>query len=209
MVESPVSSVVVLTLGTVDTHALGTADTSALGPFSTGSLAVMLLIVVATALILIRTRRKIRAAQLRSGPGVREQYQRLSEEQTHRRDLDETILQLDQLARQVGAMIDTKYAKLEAVVRDADRRIEQLSKLTRARQGSAGLDVTIGAEEPAGSAAEEVNDVQRAAVYRLADEGKSALEIAQALSQPAGEVELILALRRTRARATPSPLSSA
>ena len=201
MVESPASSVALLILGT--------ADTNALGPFSTGSLAVMLLIVVATALILIRTRHKIRAAQLRSGPHVREQYQRLSEEQARRRDLDETILQLDQLARQVGAMIDTKYAKLEVAIRDADRRIEQLSKLTRAREGSAGLDVTIGEDEPAGSAVEEVNDEQRAAVYRLADEGKSALEIAQALSQPAGEVELILALRRTRARATPSPLSSA
>jgi len=208
MVESPASSVVVLTLGAVDTHALGAADTSALGPFSAGTLALMLLIVVATALILIRTRKRIRAAQRRSGPLVRELYDQFGAEQAQRRDLDETILQLDQLARQVGAMIDTKYAKLEAVIRDADRRIEQLSKLAEARAGAGGLDVTIGEDEPAGGTTEEVNNDQRVAVYRLADEGKSALEIAQAIDQPTGEVELILALRRTRSQATPSPLSS-
>ena len=176
-------------------------------------LVVILLIVAASGLILMRTRQKIRTAQRRSGPRVREMYERLSEEQASRRDLDETILQLDQLARQVGAMIDTKYAKLEAVIRDADQRIALLSKLTETPQAanSSKLDVTVGDDAPAGRGARtpEVKDDHRTTIYRLADEGKSALEIAQALDQPTGEVELILALRRTQEQAQPSPLSSA
>ena len=198
---------------------LGAGDPSTLGPFSKGTLVVILLIVAASAVILIRTRQKIRAAQRRSGPQVRELYDRIGEEQSRRRDLDETILQLDQLARQVGAMIDTKYAKLEAVIRDADQRIAQLSKLTGASltSGAATLDVTVGnadltgesgpGEDGAGTP--EVKDDHRTVIYRLADEGKSALTIAQALDQPTGEVELILALRRTRQQTQPSPLSSA
>lgn len=79
--------------------------------------------------------------------------------------------------------LDARAAKLEVLIAEADRRIAQLSRPARA--------VTV---EPKATAFHE--DPSFAEIYRLADEGQSAVEIARRTQRPTGQIELILNLRR-------------
>ncbi|HNQ22251.1 MAG TPA: hypothetical protein PKK06_04070 [Phycisphaerae bacterium] len=180
------------------------------GDMGAGQLLLVALVVVFTTITLIRTRQKIRERQRDAGESVKARYERLTAEQRQRQDLDQAVLQLDELARQVSALLDTKYAKVEAVLREADRRIAQLNALLQASPGPRRLDLTLDAEPPDALSPVEApprgEDPRQAAVYRLADEGKSATEIARQVDQPVGEVELILALRRARQAQLPEPL---
>jgi hypothetical protein len=64
------------------------------------------------------------------------------------------------------------------------------------------LDLTAGDDEPDDAPAPVLHaDPRRSAVYQLADAGESALAIAEQTELTLGEVELMLALRKTRASA--------
>lgn len=110
------------------------------------------------------------------------------------RDLDELIVELQELSRRISAEIDTRFAKLEAVIRDADRRIAVLHRLNR---GAGGASV---ASTPGATA--EV-DGRHSVIYELADAGFSPVEIARELGRTPGEVELILNLRKAPETARP------
>ncbi|MCH7883883.1 MAG: DUF2802 domain-containing protein, partial [Planctomycetes bacterium] len=99
--------------------------------------------------------------------------------------------------------MDTRFAKLEMVIRDADERIENLSRLVRAAQGSPTLDVTLeeAVPDPPPPEEKEIDDERYAPIYRLADSGLAAAEIAREVDRTTGEIELILSLRRTRRQA--------
>jgi hypothetical protein len=109
----------------------------------------------------------------------------LSRQRDVEKQMETLLVELSEMARQITAQIDTRSAKLEALIAEADEKIAAL----RATPGPAGpaavgRDVQIAAE-----------DRRHAAIYELADAGLSAGQIAQRLSRPNGEVELILALR--------------
>lgn len=132
-----------------------------------------------------------------------------------RDDMQELMVQLEELSRRIGAQIDTRFAKLETVISDADDRIARLESAVRAARGVPTLDITVGdAEAPPGasgpvpSAASPAaaptsrtseppkdTDPQRSRIHRLSDEGKTPVEIARLTGVKPGEVELILALR--------------
>ena len=115
------------------------------------------------------------------------------------RDVEAVMAELDQLSRQIHGRLDTKLARLEAVVRDADERIDRLSRLLRESGGRETIDITLEREDPTDPPSlAGVDDSPHAAVYRLADAGRSPVEIAQEVDRTTGEVELILALRKTR-----------
>jgi len=102
-----------------------------------------------------------------------------------RQDLESLVVELEELARKINAQIDTRFAKLEAVIRDADRRIAVLERLTRQ------------AEQASRSPREQAppDNAQHEVVYKLADDGKTPIEIARQLGRTPGEIELILNLR--------------
>ncbi len=110
-----------------------------------------------------------------------------------RRDLESLMVELQELSRKIGAEIDTRFAKLEAAMRDADRRIASLNRLTR----------KSGQTPPPPEDPEEA-DLRHQIVYELADAGMKAIEIAKELGKTPGEVELILNLRGR----TSKPLST-
>jgi len=114
------------------------------------------------------------------------------------RDVEDVMAELDELARQINGRLDTRFTKLEAALRDADERIDQLQRLVRQSGGEPGLDVTVGNEPSSAIAAPPIS--RHANIYALAEKGRTAVEIAGELNQPAGEVELILALRRAKSR---------
>jgi uncharacterized membrane-anchored protein YhcB (DUF1043 family) len=131
-------------------------------------------------------------------------FSSLSQQRSVERQMQNLLVELDKMARDMNAQLDTRAAKLEALIDDADRRIAELRRVA----ASAGRIAT--GVEPADAPtmrlarddASEPNiepadvDPRHARIYQLADEGLSAREIAQHLERPSGEVELILALRK-------------
>jgi hypothetical protein len=112
------------------------------------------------------------------------------------REVEAVMAQLDQLSRQIHGKIDLKLVTLQKVIRDADQRIDQLSRLQRGVQGEATLDIELESEIP--NRPVEDNESPQDAVYRLADSGYTPLQIAKQLARHTGEVELILSLRRAK-----------
>jgi len=193
--------------------------------------------ILGLALVMRATRKRTVASRRESGPSARERYTELQHSAGAARDLEQVMTELDQLARQIHGRIDTKVATLEAVIRDADRRIDDLSRLMRTANGAATLDVTIddaarsdaaAKESRAANVRERLSPTEGSAVsarnsdprktlgstpqansepslvhqniFQLADAGRTAAEIAERTGRPAGEVELILSLRKARDR---------
>lgn len=220
--------------------------------------------IAGTILVMRATRknwtRSKRSAQQSIEP-TRERFAKLKVEKAATRDLEDAMYELDQLSRQVHGRLDTKFAKLEMVIRDADERIDKLSRLVRSAAGTQTLDVTLEEEDPhvtvprdatrdssppisrgnrelnvrdeidaepptadrtAPSKSEALQDAAtddaatddaaaddaaavhadtHAELFRLDASGLSPVEIAQRIGRTAGEVELILSLRRTQQQA--------
>jgi hypothetical protein len=121
----------------------------------------------------------------------------LSQQRSLERDMSNLVVELSDMARQITAQLDTRAAKLEALLAEADERIAELRRLNDRATASPATreerEPTPSTPEP--QAAEEPVDPRHVAVYALADEGLSAQAIAQRLGRPSGEIELILALR--------------
>ncbi len=190
------------------------------------ALALAAAVMIITFLLLRRYRRRTMGASPK-------QYQREIDTATNKsaavkRDMERLLVELNELARQINGQIDTRYAKLEQTMADADRRISALRVLIRsaktelkavldetaASSGGGGddltlesLDITIGDEDDAPTALEPSRAESRTAsedgpnqrICELADEGRKAIEIAQELDRNVGEIELILNLRNRSA----------
>jgi len=118
----------------------------------------------------------------------------LSRQRDVEKQMESLLVELSEMARQITAQLDTRAAKLEALIKEAD---EKIAAMYPARRGEpptpalAGRDVARkSSDDP-----QPTDDPRHSAVYDLADAGLSAGQIAQRLSRPSGEVELILALR--------------
>ena len=166
-------------------------------------LIIVAVVVAVTTLVLISTRRRMRERQPTLKDYTRQQRARLRDQQHLKQDMEELTVQLQQVARQINSQIDTRFAKLETCIADADQRIERLERLLRRAGGHEGVDVTVSDHPaPSPSQAEDRNSIRidpmHREIYRLADEGKPPPEIARQLGRTTGEVELILNLRRDR-----------
>jgi len=124
----------------------------------------------------------------------------LAQQRQVERQMETLLVELSEMARQLTAQLDTRAAKLESLIREADEKIAALKGEKAAPPPSSPLAA------PAEAAAETEpavdGDPRHAAVYELADAGMAAPQIAQQLSRPTGEIELILALRPRRTAAS-------
>jgi hypothetical protein len=120
-------------------------------------------------------------------------YGKLSSERTVERQMQNLLVELSEMTRQITAQLDTRAQKLQLLIEEADKRIAELQRTPKqpipARSGEAW-----SAPAPPNIPSEPVDESHQK-VYDLADHGHSAGEIARELNQPRGEVELILALR--------------
>lgn len=143
----------------------------------------------------------------------------LAQQRSVERQMENLLVELSEMSRQMTAQLDTRAAKLEALIQDADERIARLKTLNEqapARPSFTTPGEAIGQTTPAAAphvptpaaipepvAVAKIDDVApspaidpgHAEVYRLADEGKNIAAISNELNRPSGEVELILALR--------------
>lgn len=128
----------------------------------------------------------------------------LSQQRTVERQMESLLVELTEMTRQMSAQLDTRAAKLEQLLEEADRKIIQLrqasddtppGRVPNAVEVRADIDTTYP-RSSAASVATQPTDPDHAPVYHLADAGKSIAQIAAELSLPSGEIELILALRQ-------------
>jgi hypothetical protein len=94
----------------------------------TSGLWMPLLAFLGVALLLIQLRRR----QFRTTGGrdvTRAQSTRLRDQRGVQQAMDQLLLQLEELSRRINAQVDTKFLKLEMVIRDADDRIARLEGL--------------------------------------------------------------------------------
>ncbi len=173
-------------------------------------IAMLVLAVGALTLVMLSTRRRIRNSQRMPRPSARDRYAQLQERSEATRDVEQVMLELDQVSRQIHGRLDTKLARLEAVIRDADERIDKLSRLVRRVEADPRLEITLDQEDPHETPTGRSDDAddRHAAVFTLADRGMSSVEIAREIGKPPGEIELILALRTTKAEACEPSSSS-
>ncbi|MEM9082166.1 MAG: hypothetical protein AAGB34_01120 [Planctomycetota bacterium] len=171
---------------------------SELGPIllTAGSLAILLP-------LLLRIRRHLAAAANRPSPQERvKQAMRAPELAV----ADQTLVDLEALARESAAMIDNRRRMLEQLIHEADARISELralqgESLTSRSSESQKFPIRIRHTDPtsvpakaAMSAPAEPLPMLPAQVLELARQGLTNLEIAREVNQPPGQVELIRSL---------------
>ena len=122
----------------------------------------------------------------------------LAAQRSVERQMQNLLVELSEMARQMNAQVDTRAAKLQELIKQADERIAALKKVEgdppEPKEFVPPPEPAPAPPEQASSPAAEL-DPRHAEIYTLADQGKGANEIATRLGRPSGEVELILALR--------------
>ncbi|MFW6154023.1 MAG: hypothetical protein ACOC95_02305 [Planctomycetota bacterium] len=133
-----------------------------------------------------RTKRKPSDAESRAGLQGRLHNQRRIEQA--RDDIEELMVHLEEVSREICGQIDTRFAKLQHAIGEADAKLAALKR---------------AAGDPAGDDAEPLDPVH-AEICRRAADGQDAVTIAREVTMPVGEVELILSLHRDREAEPPS-----
>jgi hypothetical protein len=165
----------------------------------------LLIATVATGYIYVRAKRKAKRDPLETHASSAS----LSQQRAVERQMSNLLVELSEMARTVSATIDTRAAKLEVLIDDADKRIETLRALGATIPSNPQQSMQITPVVPvmrqiehapeivAAVAATRVTtaDERHTRVYELADQGQTLHEIATTLGRPSGEIELILALR--------------
>jgi hypothetical protein len=130
------------------------------------------------------------------------QFASLAQQRAVERQMESLLVELEKMARAMNAQLDTRAAKLEQLIHEADAMRAELSKAVAAAKATVANGLVVpsanGAHRPDAEPNVEVPDEvdpRYARIYDLADTGKSAADIAVTLERPKGEVELILALR--------------
>ena len=125
--------------------------------------------------------------------------------------MNHVLVELSRMAREITAQLDTRAAKLELLIKEADDKLKALSAASvpqqiTAENNKSDLENVIAAEESTALQTFSEESTEKIAtppsmgerygeIYALADEGKPANEIGRLLQRPTGEIELILALR--------------
>ncbi len=146
-----------------------------------GLMAAGMLVVV---MVLMRKARQLRARRVEMPQmgEARAHIQSLHESAAARESLDNVLADCEETARRLAALVETKAARLEALLVEAEATAERLERAAGAGAGAVG-----GLPSDAGRRAAE-----------MAARGLDAHGIAAELGRPVGEVELMLALQRGR-----------
>ena len=157
-----------------------------------------------TTWLMLRLRKKHRNPTRSATPA--EQLERQRQVRGMRGDLEEVMVEVEQLAKRFSAQLDAKSMRLEKLIDEADARIAELERrqptgqpaAEAPRQEPQPLRVfeSSTASQPSPPDADQPDESEATrTIYRLADAGNDAVEIARVLDEHVGKVELILALR--------------
>ena len=171
------------------------------------------IVLIITSLMMVARGRRRKRAQGGGAPQPSERLEELRQRREVRGDLERLMVDLEEMARRLGAQMDAKARRVEHLLDLAETRLEELR---RAQAGGLPPEPTEpvsalepppspfdhdlpGAESTAGSPiasnlSDEAQDL-RQRVYALADAGADPGRIASELDEHQGKVELILSLR--------------
>jgi hypothetical protein len=135
----------------------------------------------------------------------------LAQQRAVEREMSSLLLEYEEMLRRMTAQLETRAAKLEALIGQADERLARLDSVrhnqlasaphrappakTAAAAGLPESDASQAPDEPASDDSGILENSPHGPVYELADQGRTPRQIAQQLNRPYGEIELILALR--------------
>lgn len=94
---------------------------------SNGMMMVLLVLCATTIMIMLLRRHQFRGVTGRDM--ARDHLARIRDQHKLRESMDQLLVELEEVSRRVGAQVDTKFVKLETVIRDADDRIARLEDL--------------------------------------------------------------------------------
>lgn len=147
-------------------------------------------VLVAVAVVMrLGVRRRKDASRIDSQTSRHAERHNARLESQARDDINELMVRLEELSREICGQIDTRYAKLEHVLAESEKT---LSALRAALQQQSALPRSASSPTPPPA------DPRHAEIFRLAQSGKTTLEIARELAMTVGEVELVLSLERSR-----------
>jgi len=135
------------------------ATTSPSGLFIAG------MAIIGIMLLMRTTRRRTIQSKKPVGPPAAKRYAQLTRGTRAARSLENVLAEMDELSRDIHGRLDTKIARLEVTIRDADERIAELTRLQATIAGSprgsasggirsddpisaGSLDVTLDSESP-------------------------------------------------------------
>lgn len=123
----------------------------------------------------------------------------LAAQRSVERQMQNLLVELSEMARQMNAQVDTRATKLQELIKQADERIAALKNLEGEPPEPKVFTPPAEPAPPAppveATSPVAALDPRHVEIYSLADQGQGAKEIATRLGRPSGEVELILALR--------------
>lgn len=163
----------------------------------------MLLGLAVLAFTLMRMSRRRRAARVDGRAGHHADLHNSRRETQAREDIDELMVRLEELSREICGQIDTRFAKLEHLLTRAERTLAALKPAESPAASPAGP-----ADPPAEVPPPEA-DPKHEEIWALAAQGRPAVEIARQAGMTIGEVELVLSLERSRRRLLGLPETSA
>lgn len=169
-------------------------------PWTGNTVIVVLILVGVSVMAMVLTRRRI-GRGTRAASGVRRAVGQTgtASSQTGRRQLqrsmEQLLLELEEVSREINSQVDTRLRALNLLIQEADQKITQLKRA----QGLSDDDgpSTRHLAPPKQEPHPDLTRERYARVYALAEKGHSVVEIAREMDLMTGEVELILALRRT------------
>ena len=94
------------------------------------NLGAVLIILVAIVLMVISLRRRSEHRQRGPSEAARDYVSKLRDHEPVKGDMEALLVEIQEMARQISAQLDTKFAKLDVLIRDADDRIQRLERLT-------------------------------------------------------------------------------
>ena len=169
-------------------EAANAANDSPLGHYL---LVLGLLLVTVSLMMRLRRRHQKRSME----PTPHESLERMRQMRGMRGDLEDLMVEIEQLAKRFGGQLDAKTLQLEQLLVEADAKIERL-RTVQSQISDRRVTSTHAASPRTDSAPSDIPDDPLArSVYELVDEGNDSAEIARALNEHVGKVELILALR--------------
>ncbi|MEL7471972.1 MAG: hypothetical protein AAGK04_01535 [Planctomycetota bacterium] len=160
-------------------------------------LSMVLLGVAAFALftVIMRTYRRRGGSRARAEASAAERIAEIRADAHDRSGADDASAEAVDLITSLIAQLDARAARLETLVERAEHAIAQLDESPGSPRRP-HADTPISRIVPDAAEAPRVSDSIHQRVYDLADAGQGPVDIARALGQPTGQIELILALRR-------------
>jgi TolA-binding protein len=124
----------------------------------------------------------------------------LAQQRAVERDMQNLVHELSEMSQRMGAQLDARATRLEQLIREADERLERLERvnnepLNTPMDADPDLHVTMSSARRITTADADEIDPRHAEIYAMHEQGLTPSQIADQLHRPAGEVELILALR--------------